>query len=83
MSETRPTSYTRIDQFAQAIGRQPRVLSYYSPWLEQLRGLRFPTSSKRSDGAITLVQFDAPNLSLASLAAGQYDAYLRYRNLLP
>ena len=70
-----PNSYTGIDQFAQAIGRQPNVVSYYSPWLEPFQ-LSFATSATEH-GAITLVQLDPKNVSLASIAAGQYDAYLR------
>jgi len=29
-----PGTYADVDQFAQAIGRQPNLVSYYSRWLE-------------------------------------------------
>jgi mannan endo-1,4-beta-mannosidase len=70
-----PDSYAGIDQFAQAIGRQPNLVSYYSPWLEPFQ-LNF-VASAASHGAVVLVQIDATNISLASIAAGQYDEYLR------
>jgi mannan endo-1,4-beta-mannosidase len=70
-----PGSYAGIDQFAQAIGKQPNLVSYYSPWLEPFQ-LGF-ASSAASHGAIILVQIDATNVSLASITAGRYDDYLR------
>ena len=70
-----PGSYTGIDEFAQAIGTQPNLVSYYSPWGEAFQA-GF-ASSAAGHGAITLVQIDPKNVSLASIAAGQYDAYLR------
>jgi hypothetical protein len=70
-----PGSYAGVDQFAQAIGRQPNLVSYYSPWLEPFQ-LNF-VASAANHGAVVLVQIDATNVSLASIAAGQYDDYLR------
>lgn len=70
-----PHSYAGVNQFAQAIGRQPNVVSYYSTWLEPFQA-RFVTSAAEH-GATTIVQIDPEDISLASIAAGQYDAYLR------
>ena len=70
-----PISYTGVNQFAGAIGRQPNLVSYYSPWLWPFQ-VRFATSAAKH-GAVTLVQIDPRNVSLASIAAGRYDAYLR------
>ena len=74
-----PLSYAGVDQFAQAIGRQPNLVSYYSHWLEPFQ-VGFATSAAKH-GAVTLVQIDPKNgshaISLASIAAGRYDAYLR------
>lgn len=70
-----PGSYADIDQFAQAIGRQPNLVSYYSPWAAPFQ-VGFAISA-REHGAITLVQMDPMNVSLASIASGRYDAYLR------
>ena len=70
-----PDSYAEIDQFARRIGRQPNLVSYYSYWLEPFQA-KFASAAKKH-GAETLVQIDAKNISLASIASGQYDHYLR------
>jgi mannan endo-1,4-beta-mannosidase len=70
-----PHTYSSIDKFAQAIGRQPNLVSYYSPWLEPFQ-TRFARLAA-NHGAETIVQIDPKNVSLASIAAGHYDAYLR------
>lgn len=70
-----PTSYAGINQFAQAIGRQPNLVPYYSHWLEPF-DVGFATSAAKH-GAVTLVQIAPGNISLASIASGRYDAYLR------
>ena len=72
-----PTTYAGVDQFAQAIGRQPNLASYYSSWLDlEPFQVRFATMAAEH-GATTVVQLDPENVSLASIASGQYDAYLR------
>jgi mannan endo-1,4-beta-mannosidase len=69
-----PGSYTGIDQFAQAIGRQPNIVLYYPTWREQFQ-VGFATAAAKR-GALTLVQLDTDsNISLASIASGQYDHY--------
>jgi mannan endo-1,4-beta-mannosidase len=70
-----PHSYAGLDQFADAIGRQPNLAVYYNPWLEPFQ-VGFATSAAKH-GAITLIQLDPKDVSLASIAAGKYDAYLR------
>lgn len=70
-----PGSYAGINHFAQAIGRQPNVVSYYSHWLAPF-DVRFATSAAKH-GAVALVQIAPRNISLASIASGRYDAYLR------
>jgi mannan endo-1,4-beta-mannosidase len=70
-----PGSYTGIDQFAQAIGRQPNIVVYYSHWLVPF-DVHFATTAARH-GAVTLVQIAPLNVSLASIASGRYDGYLR------
>ena len=64
-----------MNQFAQGIGRQPNLVSYYSSWLEPFQG-RFVTTAEKH-GAVTIVQLDPKNISLASIASGRYDTYLR------
>jgi hypothetical protein len=70
-----PASYTGINQFAQAIGRQPNVVLYYSQWLEPFNK-GFATEAA-DHGAVALVQIGPRNISLKSIASGRYDAYLR------
>jgi len=70
-----PQSYADVNQFAQNIGRQPNLVSYYSSWREPFQA-GFATSAAKN-GAMTLIQIDPKNVSLASIAAGRYDAYLR------
>ena len=70
-----PHTYSSVDKFAQAIGRQPNLVSYYSPWLEPFQ-VKFARLAA-SHGAETIVQLDPKNISLSSIAAGRYDTYLR------
>jgi mannan endo-1,4-beta-mannosidase len=70
-----PGSYTGIDQFAQAIGRQPNIVTYYSHWFKPF-DVQFATAAAKH-GAVTLVQIAPMDVSLASITSGRYDAYLR------
>jgi mannan endo-1,4-beta-mannosidase len=70
-----PDSYTNIDGFAHAIGRQPNLVTYYSHWQVPFN-VKFATDAERH-GAVTLVQIAPQGVSLASIAKGQYDGYLR------
>ena len=70
-----PGSYAGVDQFAQAIGRQPNIVSYYSHWETQFQ-VNFATTAAKH-GATTLVQIAPRDVSLASIASGQYDKYLK------
>ena len=70
-----PGSYAEIDQFAQAIGRQPNIALYYTTWLGKFQ-TGFATSAARH-GAVTLVQINTSSTSLASIASGRYDSYWR------
>ena len=69
-----PHSYAGVNHFARDAGRQPDLVSYYSSWLEPFQA-RFAKSAAKH-GALTIVQIDPKNISLANIAAGQYDAYL-------
>jgi beta-mannanase len=68
------SSYASVDRFAQAIGRQPNIVSYYSAWLESFQASFATTAAKH--GAVPLVQINPVNVSLAAIAAGSYDSYL-------
>lgn len=74
-----PTSYYEVQQFAQAIGLQPNLVSYYSGWPEPFK-VDFAESAAKH-GAETVVQIvpttaQGKPVPLASIAAGKYDAYL-------
>ncbi len=69
-----PGSYSGVEQFAHAVGRQPNLVSYYSGWGEGFQKSFAQTAA--SHGATTIVQIDPTNISLAKIAAGEYDSYL-------
>lgn len=70
-----PGSYAGIDQFAQNIGMQPNIVSYYSSLTEPFQ-VGFARSAAKH-GAIVLDQIGGVNVSLESITGGQYDSYLR------
>lgn len=77
---TNPRTYAGVDKFAQDIGTQPDLVSYYSDWLEAFQ-VGF-VKSAADHGALTVVQMDpktqaGANVQLTSIANGQYDSYLR------
>jgi mannan endo-1,4-beta-mannosidase len=70
-----PPGYGAIASFAQAVGRQPNLVGYYSGWAEP-----FDTSFAemlRKHGATPFLQIDPTDASVAAIAAGTYDDYLR------
>jgi mannan endo-1,4-beta-mannosidase len=70
-----PPSYRSIAAFAQAAGRQPNLLGYYSGWVEP-----FDTSFAEmihKHGVTPFVQIDPTDASVAAIADGTYDDYLR------
>ena len=70
-----PPGYGPIATFAQAAGRQPNLIGYYSGWAEP-----FDTSFAEmigTHGAIPFVQIDPTDASVSAIAAGTYDDYLR------
>jgi hypothetical protein len=69
-----PNSYTGVQQFANAVGRQPNLVSYYSGWGEAFHKVFAATAADH--GATTIVQMDPTDISLAQIAAGTYDYYL-------
>jgi mannan endo-1,4-beta-mannosidase len=70
-----PGSVAGLNRFAVATGRQPNVALYYSSWNERFQ-LGFARQAY-SDGATTAVQIEPFGISLAGVAAGKYDSYLR------
>lgn len=69
-----PASYTPVAEFTAITGVKPRVVTYYSGWNESFQS-RFAMTVAR-EGAVPLVQIDPEDISLAAIAAGQYDGYL-------
>jgi Glycosyl hydrolase family 26 len=70
-----PGSWSQIAEFADLTSVQPRIVEYYSPW-----NGHFSTSFARTawkHHAYVLVQLQPIGVSLASVAAGASDAYLR------
>jgi mannan endo-1,4-beta-mannosidase len=70
-----PRSWTPVTKFASATGVRPRIVVYYSPWNDP-----FSTSYAQAawdHGAYVLDQIQPDGVTLASIAAGGSDAYLR------
>jgi len=70
-----PESYAGVSTFTAATGVRPGLVMYYSGWLERFQA-GFAAESARH-GAVPLVQIEPTGVSLAAIAAGRYDAYLR------
>jgi mannan endo-1,4-beta-mannosidase len=69
------TSYQPVASFGAAVGRQPNVVLYYDNIPEQ-----FPAQLAariHAHGAIPLAQIDPDHATMAAVASGRYDAYLR------
>ena len=70
-----PDTYQSVANFAKVADMQPNLVGYYSGWREP-----FQTSfaeTVRGHGAATIVQWDPTLVSVAKIATGGYDAYLR------
>ena len=70
-----PDHYNRDAEFAQAVGKQPNLIGYYSGWREPFESSFAKTV--RGHGAVTILQIDPTNASLWAIAAGDDDGYLR------
>jgi hypothetical protein len=70
-----PPGYDGIATFARAAGRQPNLAGYYSGWAEPFDTSFAEILSKH--GVIPFVQIDPTDASVAEIAAGTYDDYLR------
>jgi mannan endo-1,4-beta-mannosidase len=70
-----PPSYRPIEEFANAAGKEPNLIGYYSGWAQS-----FDTSFAKMvyrHGLIPFVQIDPMYASVAAIAQGDYDGYLR------
>jgi mannan endo-1,4-beta-mannosidase len=70
-----PPAYQPIADFAKAAGRQPNLIGYYSGWAQPFAAPFAKTI--RGHGVIPFVQIDPTFASVAGIAAGAYDEYLR------
>jgi mannan endo-1,4-beta-mannosidase len=70
-----PQSYAGVSAFTAVTEIRPGVVVYYSGWLEPFQA-RFAAVAARHH-AVPLVQIDPTAISLAAIASGRYDAYLR------
>lgn len=74
-SHEAPASYVGVTAFTMATGVKPHVVVYYSGWQEPFQ-VGFATTAA-NDGAVPLVQMNPTGTSVAAIADGQYDSYLR------
>jgi hypothetical protein len=70
-----PPDYSPVVSFAKAAGRPPNLVGYYSGWAEPFN-MAF-ANTLRSHGVIPFVQIDPTDASVAAIADGSYDEYLR------
>jgi glycosyl hydrolase family 26 len=70
-----PPGYAAIDDFTQAAGRQPNLLGYYSGWAGTFDKSFAEMLHKHK--IVPFVQIDPTYASVAAVAAGTYDAWLR------
>jgi hypothetical protein len=69
-----PRSYSAVDVFARAIGRQPNLVLSFSGWNDQFQA-GFADQA-RSHHAIPFIQLEPRGTGLAAIAAGRFDVYL-------
>jgi len=72
---TSPRSYSGVTEFSRLIRRSPNIAVYYSSWWEPFR-VPFAQAAK-AHHATPMVQIEPKDVSLASIAAGRYDPYVR------
>jgi hypothetical protein len=68
-------NYSQVLEFGRAAGREPDLAGYFSGWPEQFK-ITFARTA-RAHGATPLIQLDPTDASVAAIAAGDYDSYLR------
>lgn len=73
-SHDAPNSFAGVQAFTKATRVKPRIVVYYSGWMEPFQA-SFVTTVAR-DGAVPLVQMNPTKTSVAAIVAGRYDNYL-------
>jgi len=69
-----PGSYSGVEEFTRLIGHQPQIAVYYSSWFEPFQSAF--ARAAHAHGASPMVQIEPTGISLAAIAAGQYDSYV-------
>jgi mannan endo-1,4-beta-mannosidase len=69
-----PVSYAGVTAFTRATGVRPKLVLYYSGWLEPFQTGFATMVAKQS--AVPMVQINPTDVSISAIAAGRYDAYL-------
>jgi hypothetical protein len=70
-----PQTFQPDAEFTSVIGKTPNLVGYYSGWPEPFK-TSFAEQVHAHD-AVTVVQIDPTGASIAKIAAGDYDSYLR------
>jgi hypothetical protein len=70
-----PQSWGQLATFGTATGIKPAITVYYSGWPERFQGTFAETAWQH--GAYTFVELEPDHVSVASIAAGGQDGYLR------
>ena len=74
-SDTSVGQYTPVEQFAQAVGRQPNLVLLYNSWGEPFSSFFAQTALQY--GATLVIDIDPTSTSCTAIAAGQQDAFLQ------
>jgi mannan endo-1,4-beta-mannosidase len=69
-----PHSYAGVAAFTQLVGYRPQIAVYYSGWWEPFQTAFADEADEHQ--ATPMVQIEPRGVSIAAIAAGQYDAYL-------
>jgi len=70
-----PPGYQPVADFTQVAGKQPNLVGYFSGWAQPF-AITF-AQEIRKHGVIPFVQIDPTYASVAAIANGSYDTYLR------
>lgn len=70
-----PNSMKGVDAYTAMTGKQPNLIEYYAAWGDgfDAQGVR----NAWAEGALTLVSWEPFDVTLADIAAGEKDAYLK------
>ena len=74
-AEGMPGSYQPVEEFGAAVGKRPGIVLFYSGF-----GEKFPAGfaeQAHAHGAVPLDQIEPTGISIAKIADGGYDAYLK------